>query len=155
MKGYFHLTINGENSIIIFGKRIGKNKIIFNGKPSFFDAIRFSDSSPPQDVDFSSQHIPVIHTPNKTYHLHDPLLYKSIKFILEHNKLIIIDSDNILTPEDVFNIFKCFLIKRGKRMLFLTDVPNNKIIKSDKDKLLWNNNEKNIHIQKIHISREK
>jgi hypothetical protein len=155
MKGYFHLTFNAENSIIIFGKRLGKNKIIFNGKPSFFDAIRFSDSSPPQDIDYSSLYIPVTCTPNKTYHFHDPLLYTSIKFIIDHNKLIIIDNDNILTSEAVYNIFKSLLIKKGKKMLFLTDVPNNKVITRNKDKLLCKNNEKNIHIQKIHNSKEK
>jgi hypothetical protein len=155
MKGYFYLTFNTENSVIIFGKKLGKNEIILNGKPSFFDAIRFSDSSPPQDIDFSSLYIPVTCTPNKTYHFHDPLLYTSIKFIIDHNKLIIIDSENTLTPEAVYNIFTYFLIKKGKRILFLTDVPNNKIIKREKDKLLWNNNEKGIYIQKIHNSKEK
>jgi hypothetical protein len=40
-------------------------------------------------------------------------------------------------------------------MLFLTDVPNNKVITRNKDKLLCENNEKNTHIQKIHNSKEK
>jgi hypothetical protein len=155
MKGHLHLSFNAENTIIIFGKRVGKNKIIFNGKPSFFDAIRFSDSSPPQDGDFSSQYCPVTCTPNKTYHFHDPQLNQRIKFIIDHNKLIIFDSDNNLTPEAVDNIFKYFLIKKGNKMLFLTDVPNNKIKKREKDKLLSNNNEKNTHIQKIHNLDEK
>lgn len=151
MKGYFNLKLNAENSIIIFGKRLRKNEIIFKGKPSFFEAVRFSDSSPPIGADFQFQHIPISSTSNKTFHFHDPVLYKKIKIIIDHNTLIIIDSDNILTPEAVHNIFNYFLIKKGKRMLFLTNVPNNKILRREKDKLLSNNvkQEKNRKIKYV------
>lgn len=138
MKGYFSLKFNSENSIIIFGKRLNNNEIIFKGKPSFFEAIRFSDSSPPKSADFHFQHIPITCTPNKTFHFHDPVLYKKVKITIDHNTLIIIDADNILTPEAVYNIFNYFLIKKGKRMLFLTNVPNNKILTRRKDKRLPN-----------------
>jgi iron only hydrogenase large subunit-like protein len=139
MKGYFNLTFNAENSIIIFGKRLSKYEIIFKGKPSFFEATRFSDSSSPIGEDFHFQHIPISATPNKTFHFHDPVLDKKIKITINHHKLIIQDIDNILTPEEVNNIFDYFLIKRGKKMLFLTNVPNNKILKREKDKQLTNN----------------
>jgi hypothetical protein len=142
MDGYIYLTFNEEYSIIISGKRIDKNEIVFNSKPSFFDAIRFSDSSPPQDGNLPFQYIPITSTSNMTFHFHDPLLNKRIKFTIDHNKLIIKDTDNILTPDAVHSLFNYFLIKKGKKMLFLTDVPNNKIIKREKDKFLSNNDER-------------
>jgi hypothetical protein len=138
MKGYYCLTFNAENSIIIFGKRLSRNEIIFKGKPSFFEAIRFSDSSSPIDANFYFQYIPISCTPNKTFHFRDPFLSKSIKITIDLNKLKIIDIDNSLTPEEVYNIFNYLLIKRGKKMLFLTNVPNNKIFRREKDKHLSN-----------------
>ncbi|MCQ6279247.1 hypothetical protein [Bacillus sp. EB600] len=135
MKGYFYLTtINKENSIIIFGERLCNNEIIFKGKLGFFDALKFSDQLPPLDVKFPYQFIPLTSTSNETIHFLDPILFRKFKFSVENHSLIIIDSDNNLTQGAVFNIFSYFLIKKGNRMLFLTDVPNNKITRRRKAK---------------------
>jgi hypothetical protein len=141
MKGYFYLTFSKENSVIIIGERIRKNEIVFKGKPSFFDAMQFSDSSPPYDFNLDFQFIPLKYTSKETLHFHGPAIYQKINLIIGHHSLIIIDSENDLNPETVFNIFYHFLIKKGNRMLFLTDVPNNKILKRRKGKFLNQNDE--------------
>lgn len=141
MKGYFYLTFNEEDSIIIFGERFRNKVIIFKDKPGFFDAMKFSDPSPPMEIDFPLKFISVTSTSTETFHFHDPLLSQKFKFIIGHHSLKIIESDNDLSISAIFNVFNYFLIKKGSRMLFLTNLPNNKIKKGNKDKFLSENDE--------------
>lgn len=129
----------GHNSIIFLGERVNEKEHIFNGRPSFYDALKLSDQPPPIDVELPYQIIPLPQTTIETYHFQIPNLSKKIKCSFHPQSLKMIESDQSLTTSTVYNVFNHFLIKKGTRVLFLTEVPHDKTKNRRKD----GSNEKN------------
>jgi hypothetical protein len=124
------------NVIIFIGEKPGKNKIQINGKPGFFDAVHLAEQQSPSTVNSSYQFIPLGHSLNKTYHFYDPHLSKTIKFVFNGQSLQLIENDLNLSKEEVYHVFKHFLVKKGKRVLFLTEAPKDKIRAKHKNQVM-------------------
>ena len=116
-----------SNVIVFIGKQPGENEIQVMSKPSFFDAVHLTEQQSPAPLTPSYQFIPLAGSLNETYHYYDPHLSKNIKFIFNGKSLKLIEEGDSLTKEAVYNVYKHFLVKKGKRVLFLTEAPKDKI----------------------------
>jgi hypothetical protein len=130
---YFKKT-NG-NVIIFIGEKPEENEIQINGKPSFFDAVQFSEQQSPSTMNSPYQFIPLARSINETYRFYDPHLSKAIQFLFNGHSLQLIENGQSLTLENVYNVFKHFLVKKGNRVLFLTEPPKDKISLKPKDQI--------------------
>lgn len=125
-----------SHGIIFIGEKSTDNEIYINGKPSFFDAIHLSEQQSPSAMNSSYQFIPLARSLNETYRFYDPHLSKIIKLIFNGQSLQLIEDGQRLSKETVCNVFKHFLVKQGKRVLFLTESPKDKICLKQKDRHL-------------------
>jgi hypothetical protein len=130
--GSYPKKANG-NVIIFIGEKPEQNEIQISGKPSFFDAVQFSEQQFPSTMDSPYQFIPLAYSQNETYRFFDPHLSKMMKFVFNGHSLQLIENGQSLTLENVYNVFKHFLVKKGNRVLFLTEPPKEKICLKSRD----------------------
>jgi hypothetical protein len=115
------------NVIIFIGEKPGKNRIQINGKPGFFDAVQLAEPQSPTIVNAPYQFISSSHFLKETYQFYDPHLSKTVQFVFNGHSLKLIENDQNLTKEEVYHVFKHFLVKKRKRVFFLTEAPKEKI----------------------------
>jgi hypothetical protein len=125
-----------SHGIIFIGEKPADNEIYINGKPSFFDAVHLSEQQSPLATNSSYQFIPLARSLNETYRFYDPHLSKIIKFSFNGHSLQLIEDGQQLSKETVYKIFKHFLVKQGKRVLFLIEPPKDNIRLKQKDRHL-------------------
>lgn len=116
------------NSLVFRGEMPNAQEIKFNELPSFIDALHLlqhyqqQDATPYQTIPFTG----AIHEP---YTIQN----QNAKLIIQPNALQLIDQDQALTNENVYDLFKHFMVKKKNRILFIADCPNRKISTEDKD----------------------
>ncbi|XJZ27105.1 hypothetical protein ACF5W4_17590 [Bacillota bacterium Lsc_1132] len=103
-------------------------EIKFSGVPGFLDALHLLQLLPQKEQP-RYQMISLTNTLHERFYFQD----EKIELILNNESLQLIDRDGELTKENAYKIFKHFLVKKKKRILFLADGPNVKIAASRKD----------------------
>ncbi|WML46207.1 hypothetical protein [Neobacillus sp. PS3-40] len=130
--------------IIFIGKQPGDNEIQMIEKPGFFDALQLLDEQTPAPMDPPYQFIPLTGLSDETYCYNDPQLSKKINFNFNGNSLQLFGDDQDLTKEAVYNVFNHFLVKKGKKVLFLTEAPKDKMSLKHKGQILVRNEKKKL-----------
>lgn len=114
-------------NVVFIGEKPTKNKIQINALPGFFDAVKLAEQQSSSTVNSPYQFIPLGHSTDVKYNFYELHLSKTIRFVFSGRSLQLIGSGFNFTKEEVYHVFKHFLVKKGNRVLFLTEAPKDKV----------------------------
>lgn len=111
------------NSVLLLGEMPSESEIKLIGLPGFADALQLLQQTPQQEI---SSHQMV----SLSDDIHAPFRFQEqkIELTLQPGSLQLKDVDGGLANENVYDIFKHFMIKKKNHVLFLVDGSDDKMV---------------------------
>jgi hypothetical protein len=116
------MWVGNDSTLILIGKRTGRQELQFTSKPRFFDAVQLSIQAVHHDKDASYQSFPLDEDTTIIFHYHDI----SIRLTLDQQSRLKIESETPLTEAEVFEVLANFVLKDGSKVSYLSFPPIDK-----------------------------
>jgi hypothetical protein len=117
-----YLGVMTTGSLFFIGDKVGEREWQITRKPDFYDAVLLSFQPPQVTAKFHYESIS-LNSAGIIFNLHEHNIY----FTYQHQKIEIETGQKELSEEEVFDAFRNLLIKEGKRVSYLVQMPKRKM----------------------------
>jgi uncharacterized membrane protein len=122
-----------QNALFFIGEKITENKIEISEATGFYDALHMSVFPKVLAQNNNYQYIPLLDSDNIALFIDNDNFKKHFQLCIHNQSLHLFVENHDLSQEEALKMLSNFLIKREKKLLFITDSNKSRILKVKKD----------------------
>lgn len=138
MKSLRKMLLLDQNALLFIGEKITENNIEIREATGFYDALHLSVFPKVLLQNHNYQYIPLLDGDKITLFIDKDNFKKYFQLCIQNQSLHLFVEDHNLSQEEALKMLSRFLIKRKKKLLFITDSNKSRIINEKKDCSLVN-----------------